>query len=298
MTAVFEKLDGTKATVLQILESFKEHLEKEVASRQKIEKDIEKIRCEVTGLKGRIGKQDGKIKTLEEDIDEKMVNASKQRDDNDDYYIKGTNNDSYGLQNYFSDKVEKLEGLFNMMKIELIDLQDDFKAQGTALSDLQDAMNTQHAARGRTVDGFNCGPGNETSARSASAAPTLSVEDAYQLPFMKSDIVSSSKYYACAYQILILRQDDIKADLKAREAKEKMEQVIDNAANDPLKIMYTQINSIMTAKDNQRRRAGPFEGTFDELFLLRDRIVSRLALADLYVKTLREVDPKKAKAGI
>ena len=75
--------------------------------------------------------------------------------------------------------------------------------------------------------------------------------------------------------------------------KEVMEQKIDDASSrDALHVMFHQLKKAMQVSDNQRRRSGPFEGTFEELSPLSDRVIRRLAVFDLYDTALNEA--KKA----
>jgi len=51
--------------------------------------------------------------------------------------------------------------------------------------------------------------------------------------------------------------------------------------------MFRDIEKILDT-DGQRRRSGQFEGTFDELMPLRDRIIYRLTLFNAYGVTLEQ----------
>ena len=67
------------------------------------------------------------------------------------------------------------------------------------------------------------------------------------------------------------------------------QQKIDDASTrDALHSMYHQLDHALFKMDGNRRRIDPFEGTFDELFTLRDRVVSRLAIFNLYDEALAE----------
>ena len=78
--------------------------------------------------------------------------------------------------------------------------------------------------------------------------------------------------------------------MQAMKKKADMEEKIDEAASrESLHIMFHQLNDIMAEKC---LCAGGFEGTFDELFPLRDRVIRRLAVYDHYEKAFQEA--KKA----
>jgi hypothetical protein len=50
--------------------------------------------------------------------------------------------------------------------------------------------------------------------------------------------------------------------------------------------MYAVLEEMLKSSDDQRRRHGDFEGTCDELWPLRDRVLCRLAMMDQYEDAL------------
>lgn len=86
-------------------------------------------------------------------------------------------------------------------------------------------------------------------------------------------------------------QDDLKSELDATKQdvalKAKQRQTIDNCpTRDTLHQMYHQLTRLIDV--SPKDRAGPFVGDEDELWALRDRVVCRLALFELYGRAVQE----------
>lgn len=75
--------------------------------------------------------------------------------------------------------------------------------------------------------------------------------------------------------------------MRSLKIRADQEQKVDDASTkETLHLMYHQLTRLM---DGQGKRDGiAFEGTADELFTLRDRVVFRLAVFDMYGKALKE----------
>lgn len=75
----------------------------------------------------------------------------------------------------------------------------------------------------------------------------------------------------------------------------KQQQIIDDASTkETLYGMYADIESI-SISDGERRRCGRFEGTEEELWPLKDRVICRIALVDRYAGAFEEVKTAMAK---
>ncbi|KAK3619237.1 hypothetical protein LTR56_024157 [Elasticomyces elasticus] len=72
-------------------------------------------------------------------------------------------------------------------------------------------------------------------------------------------------------------------------AKFRQEEKIDDAATkDLLYRQFADIDSIMVTEDEKSRSCGDFHGTFNELWLLRSRVVDRIAIFDASGKAFQE----------
>ncbi|KAI7370254.1 hypothetical protein KC354_g1380 [Hortaea werneckii] len=96
-------------------------------------------------------------------------------------------------------------------------------------------------------------------------------------------------------QLLQGHHSRIRERIKKIEKRFKYEQLIDDAFDKEM--LYRHFRDLDWAlakgEDNQRRRAGSFEGTFDELWPLRERVLLRLAVFDAREGILEEIE----KAG-
>lgn len=76
--------------------------------------------------------------------------------------------------------------------------------------------------------------------------------------------------------------------MRALSHKAAQEQRVDDAATkEALHFMYHQLTRLMDGK-GKKEDGIAFQGSLDELFTLRDRVVFRLAVFDLYGKALKE----------
>ncbi|KAK3622493.1 hypothetical protein LTR56_020823 [Elasticomyces elasticus] len=72
-------------------------------------------------------------------------------------------------------------------------------------------------------------------------------------------------------------------------AKFRQEEKIDDAATkDLLYRQFADIDSMMATDDGKSRSCGDFHGTFNELWLLRSRVVDRIAIFDASGKAFQE----------
>ncbi|KAI7505663.1 hypothetical protein KC367_g506 [Hortaea werneckii] len=96
-------------------------------------------------------------------------------------------------------------------------------------------------------------------------------------------------------QLLEGHHSKIRKRIKKIEKRFNYEQLIDDAFDKEM--LYRHFRDLDWAlakgEDNQRRRAGSFEGTFDELWPLRERVLLRLAVFDAREGILEEIE----KAG-
>lgn len=76
---------------------------------------------------------------------------------------------------------------------------------------------------------------------------------------------------------------------------DKQHQLIDDAPNrDALYAMFFQLSHVMEQSTGPAIwNQGSFEVTSDEAFALRDRVLRRIALFDLYTAAFQEVQSKK-----
>ncbi|GAB1737545.1 hypothetical protein NU219Hw_g1855t1 [Hortaea werneckii] len=92
-------------------------------------------------------------------------------------------------------------------------------------------------------------------------------------------------------QLLEGHHSKIRERVKRIEKRFKYEQLIDDAVDKEL--LYRHFRDLDRAlakgEDDQRRRAGSFEGTFDELWPLRERVLLRLAVFDTRESVLKEI---------
>ncbi|KAI6835571.1 hypothetical protein KC340_g5317 [Hortaea werneckii] len=93
-------------------------------------------------------------------------------------------------------------------------------------------------------------------------------------------------------QLLEGHHSKIRERVKKIEKRFKYEQLIDDAFDKEL--LYRHFRDLDRAlargDDDQRRRAGSFEGTFDELWPLRERVLLRLAVFDTRESILEEIE--------
>ncbi|KAI6887238.1 hypothetical protein KC360_g1632 [Hortaea werneckii] len=96
-------------------------------------------------------------------------------------------------------------------------------------------------------------------------------------------------------QLLEGHHSKIRERIKKIEKRFRYEQLIDDAFDK--ETLYRHFRDLDRAlakgEDDQRRRAGSFEGTFDELWPLRERVLLRLAVFDARESILEEIE----KAG-
>ena len=188
-----------------ILDDFEKKLSAENDGREGCKKNVDQLQNAFKPLKGRVGAMEANIKSMQTDIGD--INMPKQEDDDDDdYFFKGPGKSNANeLQSYFSDKVEELECKLNITMCDVRELQDDAKAQGTAVNNLQLTHSSQPCAPNwKTNDFFRRVPAlaapvlDDTQAAPVSngalVAPvaSLSTDDTYDLPFMKANILSDA----------------------------------------------------------------------------------------------------------
>ncbi|KAI7212365.1 hypothetical protein KC333_g7157 [Hortaea werneckii] len=93
-------------------------------------------------------------------------------------------------------------------------------------------------------------------------------------------------------QLLEGHHSKIRERVKKIEKRFKYEQLIDDAFDKEM--LYRHFRDLDRAlargDDDQRRRAGSFEGTFDELWPLRERALLRLAVFDTRESILEEIE--------
>ncbi|KAI7277270.1 hypothetical protein KC345_g6716 [Hortaea werneckii] len=93
-------------------------------------------------------------------------------------------------------------------------------------------------------------------------------------------------------QLLEGHHSKIRERVKKIEKRFKYEQLIDDAFDKEM--LYRHFRDLDRAlakgEDDQRRRAGSFEGTFDELWPLRERVLLRLAVFDARGRILEEIE--------
>ncbi|KAK5678353.1 hypothetical protein LTS10_009525 [Elasticomyces elasticus] len=81
----------------------------------------------------------------------------------------------------------------------------------------------------------------------------------------------------------------LQGDVERVSAKFRQEEKIDDAATkDTLYRQSADIGSIMVTEDEKSRSCGDFHGTFNELWLLRSRVVDRIAMFDASGKAFQE----------
>ncbi|GAB1727078.1 hypothetical protein NU195Hw_g3931t1 [Hortaea werneckii] len=93
-------------------------------------------------------------------------------------------------------------------------------------------------------------------------------------------------------QLLEGHHSKIRERVKKIEKRLKYEQLIDDAFDK--EILYRHFRDLDRAlakgEDDQRRRAGNFEGTFDELWPLRERVLLRLTVFDARERILEKIE--------
>ncbi|KAI7227508.1 hypothetical protein KC343_g19094, partial [Hortaea werneckii] len=93
-------------------------------------------------------------------------------------------------------------------------------------------------------------------------------------------------------QLLEGHHSKIRERVKKIEKRLKYEQLIDDAFNKEMLCRHFRDldRALAKGEDDQRRRAGSFEGTFDELWPLRERVLLRLAVFDARERILEKIE--------
>ena len=170
-------VDQHVTTVKEILERFRDYLTTEMDARKTLERQVDEIRRNLTGVKGRTGTLEAKCKAISADIDE--LELAQNDKVQDSHFIESNKWGDAGSVVYFQDKVEKLEGQFNMTLMDVNELHNDVKAQGVVVNELQAVI----IARDKdTTDGWTARTIDNTS---------LNADASYQIPFMQANMVSS-----------------------------------------------------------------------------------------------------------
>ena len=122
-------VNGHVKTVEKILVEFKEHL-------VKVEKDVDKMQFAATGVKGRVGAVEAKLKEVIADLEDINRTNSGQRND---VLLQGPKMsfDSDEMASCLSDRIERIHGKLNFTSIDVEALRNEVKAQGMAVNELQ-----------------------------------------------------------------------------------------------------------------------------------------------------------------
>ncbi|KAI6863496.1 hypothetical protein KC338_g2277 [Hortaea werneckii] len=93
-------------------------------------------------------------------------------------------------------------------------------------------------------------------------------------------------------QLLEGHHSKIRERVKKIEKRLKYEQLIDDAFDKETLFRHFRDldRALAKGEDDQRRRAGSFEGTFDELWPLRERVLLRLAVFDARERILEKIE--------
>ncbi|KAI7202395.1 hypothetical protein KC316_g1545 [Hortaea werneckii] len=93
-------------------------------------------------------------------------------------------------------------------------------------------------------------------------------------------------------QLLEGHHSKIRERVKKIEKRFKYEQLIDDAFDKEMLFRHFRDldRALARGDDDQRRRGGSFEGTFDELWPLRERVLLRLAVFDTRESILEEIE--------
>lgn len=134
MEALNTHVDQHVTTVNGILEKFRDYLLAEVSKREELEKQVERLGFNSTGTKGRVGKLEVKIKSLEQEMDELTIQQSKN---DQDIFSWSAKDSADNLSAYFEDKMEKLKGMFTLKSFDIEGIQNEVKAQAAAIDELQ-----------------------------------------------------------------------------------------------------------------------------------------------------------------
>ncbi|KAK3681513.1 hypothetical protein LTR37_020876 [Vermiconidia calcicola] len=233
-------VDDHVKTVQDILEAFRDHLKAESEARAALEKELERTRYNITGVKGRTGSLESKMKSLQAELEGFEIDNGQRR-----------GRELTRSQSTLIDDIEK--------KVESLQY-----GLGGALADIQ-VLQDGVQAQSTIVSGLHLG-----EARDNSGADT---DLSMRLPFLQAKL------------------DDLKSELDATKQdvalKAKQRQTLDNCpTRDTLHQMYHRLTRLIDA--SPKDRAGPFLGDEDELWALRDRVVCRLALFELYGHAVQE----------
>ncbi|KAK4547496.1 hypothetical protein LTR36_001153 [Oleoguttula mirabilis] len=173
-----------------------------------------------------------------------------EADHSSDYFCGPQKRVDNEIATDFLDKHERLEGRFNIFELKAEETKAD-------VGEIKDRLDTIAQAIEADVPVSNGG-------------------------------TNSVKHIETKLELLQDRQQTFTAFRKEMLRKYKHEQTIDDApTKDALYSLFKSIEKILIS-DGQRRRSGPFEGDFDELMQLRDRIIYRLSLFDAYGAAFHE----------
>ncbi|KAK3725053.1 hypothetical protein LTR37_000563 [Vermiconidia calcicola] len=212
----------------------------ESEARAALEKELERTRYNITGVKGRTGSLESKMKSLQAELEGFEIDNGQRR-----------GRELTRSQSALIDNIEK--------KVESLQY-----GLGGALADIK-VVQDGVQAQSMIMNGLDLGETGDNSGANADLS--------MRLAFLQAKL------------------DDLKSELDATKQdvalKAKQRQTIDNCpTRDTLHQMYHQLTRLIDV--SPKDRAGPFVGDEDELWALRDRVVCRLALFELYGRAVQE----------
>ncbi|KAK5137369.1 hypothetical protein LTR08_008947 [Meristemomyces frigidus] len=183
-----------------------------------------------------------------------------------------------GILNNYDQRFQSLAALLETLEKSVTELTEYKRSTETLFGALKDELNGLSVAEHSQVQAMN----SEVTAN-ASDKQEDTVANTVQAVTPTYSINPTTTPLETQVQRLRERQEKCRDFRKATTHKFGHEQIIDGASTkDALYSMFRDIERILISDDGISRRSGPFEGTFGELMLLRDRIIHRLAVYDAY----------------
>ncbi|KAK5123114.1 hypothetical protein LTR85_003312 [Meristemomyces frigidus] len=251
------------AAVGEILNQYYQRLNAQTAQQEKLEKTITELTAYKLSSEALFG-------ALKDEFD--GLNVAEADHSSSDFFGGGQNSVPHEIATDFMDKHERLEGRFNILELKAEEAKAD-------LGDFKDRLDTVTDA---IEAGVHVGNASSISRSGSGGVPSV---------YGNSEF---AKHVQAKIELLQERQNTFKTFRNDVLRKFKHEQIIDNApTKDALYSLFKTLEGNLHS-DGQRRRAGPFEGDFDELLQLRDRIIYRLSIFDAYGMAFKEAQ-KAAK---
>ena len=293
-----KKVERHQDTVTKILEVFNESLVAESAKREETDRQVANCQYEVKNVKGRIGGIEHKFKAMSNDVEELEVAVAEVKNDNSFMAATtpttNTKGDA-GLSTFVYDRMDKLE---KMVK----ELEDDVSTHRVILNELgREKRQIDRYDGGSKQEGWafaSIENGSAAFASKSAGKRPVKFEDRDKMGSVSIVPASRPRVYATANKTLTAQEivpndfaspkkelDILKADIQALKItilNEKDEKrTIDGCpTRDALIGMYRKYT-----KDMDETPSGAYQ---DRLWDMRGRVITRLAMFDVYGRALQE----------